>query len=141
MSFAAPDSSCAVFLCKRFFPPPTHIYESVLPANAICRQNDCLFSPTGKNPAPPAPKQGSPAGHLFTTEASTSLSLTSGFFGIPIRTVQCSPPFPHDIYLPTTTRLLTQRFHHHSSHIVAHYSHVPFSCQLTAERFFMLLPR
>ena len=27
-------------------------------------------------------------------------------------------PFPHDIYLPTTTRLLTQRFHHHSSHIV-----------------------
>lgn len=50
-------------------------------------------------------------------------------------------PFPHDIYLPTTTRLLTQRFHHHSSHIVAHYSHLPFSCQLTAERFFMLLPR
>ena len=33
MSFAAPDSSCAVFLCKRFFPPPTHIHESVLPAN------------------------------------------------------------------------------------------------------------
>ena len=35
MSFAAHDSSCAAFLCKRFFPPPTHILESVLLTNAF----------------------------------------------------------------------------------------------------------
>ena len=65
---------CFSSLCQErrtisFFPPPTHIYESVLPANAICRQNDCLFSPTGKNPVPAAPEQGSPVGKCDSVHA------------------------------------------------------------------------
>ena len=45
MSFAAHDSSCAAFLCKRFFPPPTHILESVLLTNAFAGRTDVSSLP------------------------------------------------------------------------------------------------
>ena len=141
MSFAAPDSSCAVFLCKWFFPPPTHILESVLPMNVPF---------AGRTAVSSLPLERTR--HLrHRNRQSCRTSFHHGGFHLPFPHFRLFrhthphravlSPFPHDIYLPTTTRLLTQRFHHYSSHIVAHYSHVPFSCQLTAERFLMLLHR
>lgn len=142
MSFAAPDSSCAVFLCKRFFPPPTHIYESVLPMNVpFVGRTDNSFLPLERTRYLRHRNKAVLPDIFSPRRLPPPFPSLPAFSAYPSAPCSALPPFPHDIYLPTTTRLLTQRFHHHSSHIVAHYSHVPFSCQLTAERFFMLLPR